>query len=109
MLRNLGHPVNKRCSFIIQVESCYHGGTGKKACFHSDGKWDREVQGGYTEGEDDESVLPEAHDMNVLALSTRGGEYVRPGFCQSIFLVSVSLPEYIKCYKVFTPKQKLHA
>lgn len=36
----------------------------RKVWFQHDGKWDRGVQRGYTDGDDDESVMPEAHDMS---------------------------------------------
>lgn len=35
----------------------------RKACFHHHRKWGRGVQRGYTDGDDDESVMPEAPDM----------------------------------------------
>ena len=49
----------------------------KKAYFQEGGKWDGEVQRGWTDGDDDESVLPEAHDMG----ESLGSFYLRGRIC----------------------------
>lgn len=52
-----------RCCSTINPWCCQDGtGTGRPVFQQHDGKWDEEVQRGYTDGDDDESVLPEARD-----------------------------------------------
>ena len=57
-----------------------HRNWHRKACFQHDGKWDRGVQRGYTDGyvvDDDESVMPVAHDMG----ESLGSDYWRGRIC----------------------------